>query len=66
MAEVKVKQWGNSIGVILPKEIAQHEGIIKGDTIKIDIVKQKRVDAFGLFKGAKYKEEPIEHEEFWK
>ena len=66
MAEVKVKEWGNSIGVIIPKDIAEHEGIHKGDTLKIDIIKAKRMDFFGIYKGyPKYKKEEESHEEFW-
>ena len=65
MAEVKVKQWGNSIGVIIPNEVALHDGIEKGDTIKIDIMKEKKLDGFGLFKGLpKFTRDHDDHEEF--
>lgn len=66
MAEVKVKEWGNSLGVIIPREIAKHVDIHKGETIKIDIMKEKRIDGFGIFKGiGKFKEEEEPHREFW-
>lgn len=66
MAEVKVKEWGNSLGVIIPREIAKHVDIHKGETIKIDIIKSKRINGFGMWKGArKFEEEDISHKEFW-
>lgn len=51
MAEVEVKEWGNSYGIIIPKGIVKHEDIHKGDKIKIDIVKTKKIDGFGIFMG---------------
>ena len=66
MAEVKVKQWGNSLGLIIPNDIAKTEEIDKGDTIKVDILKEKRIDAFGMFKGIpSFKREKYEHEDLW-
>ncbi len=65
MAEVKVKGWGNSIGIVIPSEIAFHDGIEKGDTIKIDIMKEKKLDGFGLLKGLpSFFPEHDDHEEF--
>ena len=52
MAETKIKQWGNSLGLIIPKEIAKREDLSAGDIVKLEISKEKRVDAFGMFKGA--------------
>ncbi len=65
MTEVKVKQWGNSLGLIIPSEIVKQEELGEGDIIKIEVYKAKRVDAFGMFKGGpKYIEEDDEHGEF--
>ena len=65
MAEVRIKEWGNSLGVIIPKDVAKHVDLHKGDTVKIDIIKNKRIDGFGIFKGAgKYIEEEESHKEF--
>jgi len=52
MTETKIKQWGNSLALIIPKEIAKREELSAGDTVKVDISKEKRVDAFGMFRGA--------------
>lgn len=66
MAEVEVKEWGNSLGVILPSELVKHIELHKGDTITIDIVKNKRIDGFGMLKGiGKFEEDPESHGVFW-
>jgi|TARA_B100001971_G_C17942539_1_gene408405 hypothetical protein len=65
MAEVQVKEWGNSLGFIIPKDIVRHENLNKGETVKIDIIKEKRIDGFGMLKGApSFKREKEEHDEF--
>jgi len=66
MTETKVKQWGNSLALIIPREIAKREELSAGDVVKVEISKEKRVDAFGMFKGLpKFKEEKEEHDELW-
>ncbi|MBS3103171.1 AbrB/MazE/SpoVT family DNA-binding domain-containing protein [Candidatus Woesearchaeota archaeon] len=66
MAESKVKKWGNSLGIIIPKDIVKIEEVNEGDIIKVDIIKEKKISGFGIFKGAPpYKEEEEGHEEFW-
>ena len=52
MTETKVKKWGNSLGLVIPKEIAKLEDLNEGDVVKMEISKEKRIDAFGMFKGA--------------
>jgi len=52
MAETKIKKWGNSLALIIPREITKLEDLNEGDIVKMDISKEKRVDAFGIFKGA--------------
>ena len=52
IVEAKVKQWGNSLGLIIPKDIARLEELSEGDVVKVEISKEKRVDAFGMLKGA--------------
>lgn len=64
--EVELKEWGNSIGVILPAERLKELGVQKGDKIDISIVSKKRIDGFGISRGAKrFKEEKEPHPEFW-
>jgi len=64
MAEVVVKSWGNSLGIVLPKELTKHENIKSGDRIKIDIIVKKGLEGFGLLKGLGSYVEDTEHEEF--
>ena len=66
MIEVELKEWGNSVGVILPAEKLKELKLKKGDKIEIEIVPKKRIDGFGMFKGiGPYIEEEESHEEFW-
>ena len=66
MAELKVKQWGNSLGVLIPREIVKDEELHEGEMIKVEIVKNKRVDGFGIFKGlASFKREKDKRDELW-
>jgi len=66
MVEVELKEWGNSIGVILPAEKLKELGLKKGDKIEVDIMPKKRLDGFGICKGAKpFVEEEESHKEFW-
>ena len=52
MTETKIKKWGNSLALIIPREIAKVEDLNEGDIVKMEISKGKRLDAFGIFKGA--------------
>ncbi len=66
MVEVELKEWGNSLGVIVPVEKLKELGLHKGDRIEIDIVQKKKKEGFGICKGAKpFEEEKEEHQEFW-
>ena len=63
--EAELKVWGNSVGVIIPAEKLKELGVHKGDKIEIFIVAKKRLNGFGLCKGAKqFDEEKEDHEDF--
>ena len=50
----KVKRWGNSLGLILPKKIVDTEKIKEGSEINVMIEskdKTKVKDLFGILKG---------------
>lgn len=53
MAEVDgvVKKWGNSFGVLLPKEIVRKEGLRENSQVHVIIVRQTNVlkKTFGSF-----------------
>ena len=49
---VKVRKWGDSLAVIIPKEIAHNERIQASDTVRLNIIKQTDLsDVFGILKG---------------
>ena len=50
--KVKVREWGSSLGVILPKEATKEEGIRKDDTITLLIGKKSNAlkETFGKLK----------------
>lgn len=54
VAVAKARKWGNSLGVVLPKDLVANEGIEEGDEI---LVKRKATGSLyelrGLLKGVK-------------
>ena len=51
--ELEVKKIGNSLGVIIPKKIAQGLGLQPGERIVIEIERKTPKDLFGVLKGIK-------------
>ncbi len=52
--EVKVKRWGNSMGVILPKSLVEKGELKEDDNIMIEVVKVADLsDIFGSIKKRK-------------
>jgi len=57
--EAQVKEWGRSVGIVIPKEAAIKERINVGDTVKI-LIKRKSnplKDTFGIIKFKRTTEE---------
>lgn len=50
--EAKVRKWGRSFGVVIPKEKIREEGIKENETIKLLIGKRTNVlrETFGTMK----------------
>ncbi len=49
--EVKTKKWGNSIGVVLPKEVIEEKGIKENQKILVEVIKKADLsDIFGTLK----------------
>ena len=50
--EAKVRKWGRSFGVVIPKEKIKEEGIKENETIKLLIAKRTNVlkETFGTLK----------------
>ena len=62
MIALKTKQWGNSIGIIIPKEVAMEKGIKAEEDVLVEIEKkspQKTVlqELFGTLKTKKSTEQ---------
>ncbi len=53
MFKAKVKQWGNSLGIVIPKEITQKEHLTADKEIFIEIKQNPLVEAFGILKHKK-------------
>ena len=52
--DIKVRKWGNSFGIVIPKDIIEKQDIKEGITVRINIqVKDKTTakDIFGILKG---------------
>ncbi len=52
MITCKTKQWGNSVGIIIPKKVVKQLGIKPNDEIVIDVDKKGNVlqEMFGSVK----------------
>lgn len=49
--EVKIKKWGNSLGIILPKELVEERKLKKGEKVNLEIIKKADLrDIFGTLK----------------
>ena len=55
--ETKLKPWGNSIGIVLPKRQLEEEGLEVNDEVEITLQKKTDVlrEVFGKLKGVKRK-----------
>ena len=62
-----LKKWGNSLGVIIPKDKVDELGLSEHDIIDLDIVKKEKVSGFGIAEvRVPYKREhAAEHEDLW-
>lgn len=62
--EAEVKEWGNSLGIILPRSLAAKENIKPGDKVKMTIVKNNNIlkEAFGSLKNWKIDSQKVKDE----
>ena len=56
---VKTKQWGNSIGVIIPRTVVEELGIVPGEEVIVDFKKKHNV-LKELFGSIRFKRKPQE------
>jgi len=61
--KVKARKWGNSVGIVIPKEIADSKGIEPGDEVLVEMAKLPKADEiFGSLKGWKRSAQQIKDE----
>lgn len=53
-AKSKLKKWGNSYGVIVPKDIIEKEGLKEGEVVEISV--RKTLDVKRMFGRYKFKD----------
>lgn len=67
--ESKLKKWGNSFGVVIPKEAVKEGGLRPNQTVEILLFKKTTAlkDTFGTFKFKKSTDEIMREidEELW-
>lgn len=61
MIAVKTKQWGNSIGIVISKDVAREKGIVAGEELLVEIEKRSHKsvlqELFGTLKTKKSTEQ---------
>ncbi len=63
-SKAKLKRWGNSYGVIVPKEIVEREGLKEGEEVEISL--RKASDIRRLFGRYPFKDLQFQKEEMRK
>ncbi len=68
--ETVVREWGSSLGVVIPHDVVKKKKIGIGDTVDVVVVKKKNVltETFGMLKNWKKPTQEIMDEvnqEFW-
>ena len=58
---VKTKQWGNSIGIIIPKDLVNDLSLVPGEEVAIEISKKQNVlkELFGALNWGKDKQKVL-------
>lgn len=50
--KVKAKQWGSSLGFIIPNEVVKEQKIMEGDELEVELQKVSHIEKlFGLAHG---------------
>lgn len=61
-SKAKLKRWGNSYGVVVPKEMVEKEGLKEGEEVEISVRKASDIKhLFGkyLFKDLQFQKEEM-------
>jgi antitoxin component of MazEF toxin-antitoxin module len=52
MTKLTVRRTGNSLGVVLPRDLVREKGLREGDEIEVTVEKAKSIaDMWGVLKG---------------
>ncbi|HLC64917.1 MAG TPA: AbrB/MazE/SpoVT family DNA-binding domain-containing protein [Candidatus Nanoarchaeia archaeon] len=56
-SETRLKAWGNSVGVILPKDALKEENLSVNDEVEVVVTKKSNPlkETFGMLRGLKAK-----------
>jgi antitoxin component of MazEF toxin-antitoxin module len=61
-ATVPIRKWGNSLGIVIPKDVVKEIDVSEGDFVDVSIVKKRKISGFGLCKQASpFVEDEEEH-----
>lgn len=60
MIAAKTKQWGNSIGIVIPKAFAEEKGILPDEEVLVEIEKKSKKTVLQELFGALHFKKPTE------
>jgi antitoxin component of MazEF toxin-antitoxin module len=61
--KVKVRKWGSSLGIVIPKEIAEAKGVKPGDEVLAELRKISNMkEIFGSLRGWRRSTQQIKEE----
>jgi hypothetical protein len=49
---VPVRKWGNSLGIVIPRDAVGEAEVGDRDLVDVSIVKKKKTSGFGICRGA--------------
>lgn len=63
LVKARIREWGNSLGIIIPREKVVEAGLAKGQEITVDVKATNPVKAaFGSLKGWKLDAQKVKDE----
>ena len=63
LVKARIREWGNSLGIIIPQEKAKEAGLVKDQEVTIDVKAENPLKAaFGSLKGWKIDAQKVKDE----
>lgn len=55
MVAARLKRWGNSLGIVVPRDVVRRKGLREGDVVEFQVDRKTKSyrDYFGTFKPKK-------------